>query len=165
MCFCLTFSVVSRCSFENISRTWLPEVRKHCPGVPILVVGTKTDLRTDPAMLEKLAERKQQPIGYAEAELFCKEQGVAYIESSALQGNTHPVFLRALQLAVDFVVQRVNEADAKRGFFGRLFGLKSKPNSITGRRVEGQEGLVARDLADLSAVRKALHDEISQQSA
>ena len=26
---------------------WEPEIRHHCPDVPVVVVGTKTDLRDD----------------------------------------------------------------------------------------------------------------------
>ena len=33
---------------------WLPEIRHHCPNAPILLVGTQTDLRTDPDTVSRL---------------------------------------------------------------------------------------------------------------
>jgi len=45
--FLLCFSVVSRSSFDNISDAWIPELRHHCPKTPIILVGTKTDLREE----------------------------------------------------------------------------------------------------------------------
>lgn len=41
---------------------WYPEVRHHCPNVPIVLVGTKIDLRTDTETIEKLKERKLAPV-------------------------------------------------------------------------------------------------------
>ncbi|KAH0450483.1 hypothetical protein IEQ34_021175 [Dendrobium chrysotoxum] len=43
--FLLAFSLISRASYENISKKWIPELRHYAPNVPILLVGTKLDLR------------------------------------------------------------------------------------------------------------------------
>ena len=32
-------------SFENVTLKWVPEVRHHCPGVPLILVACKKDLR------------------------------------------------------------------------------------------------------------------------
>ena len=32
-------------SFEHVQSKWYPEVRLYCPDVPIIIVGTKKDLR------------------------------------------------------------------------------------------------------------------------
>lgn len=40
--------------------------KKIAPGTPIILVGTKLDLREDPMQLEKLRERRQTPIGYSQ---------------------------------------------------------------------------------------------------
>jgi len=45
--FLLCFSVASRTSSGNITDTWMPELRHHCPKTPIILVGTKTDLRKE----------------------------------------------------------------------------------------------------------------------
>jgi GTPase SAR1 family protein len=41
----LCFSTIGRASFEAIKDKWAPEVRHHVPNVPIILVGTKMDLR------------------------------------------------------------------------------------------------------------------------
>ncbi len=43
--FIICFSIVSRTSFENVTKKWIPEVRHHQPTTPIILLGTKTDLR------------------------------------------------------------------------------------------------------------------------
>lgn len=45
--FLVCFSVVSPTSFHNVREKWLPELRHHNPRVPIVLVGTQSDLRTD----------------------------------------------------------------------------------------------------------------------
>lgn len=45
--FMLCFDVTNPESFNNITKCWLPEVQKYQPGVPVLFVGTKSDLRAE----------------------------------------------------------------------------------------------------------------------
>ncbi|KAI3795554.1 hypothetical protein L1987_38209 [Smallanthus sonchifolius] len=42
--FMLAFSLISKASYENISKKWIPELRHYAPGVPIILVGTKLDV-------------------------------------------------------------------------------------------------------------------------
>ncbi|KAK5616901.1 Rho GTPase protein rac1 [Crenichthys baileyi] len=37
--------MVSPASFENVRGKWSQEVKHHCPTTPIILVGTKLDLR------------------------------------------------------------------------------------------------------------------------
>ena len=60
--FLVCFSLVSPASFENVKAKWYPEVNHHCPNVPIILVGTKLDLRDDKETLEKLREKGLTPI-------------------------------------------------------------------------------------------------------
>lgn len=45
--FLLCFSVVSPTSFQNVPEKWVPEIRKHVPFAPLILVGTQCDLRED----------------------------------------------------------------------------------------------------------------------
>ncbi|MCD9638484.1 Rac-like GTP-binding protein arac11 [Datura stramonium] len=45
--FILAFSLISKASYENVAKKWIPELKHYAPGVPIVLVGTKLDLRDD----------------------------------------------------------------------------------------------------------------------
>ena len=68
--FLICFSLVNPASFENVRAKWYPEVRHHCPNVPIILVGTKLDLREDRETIEKLKEKRLAPITYPQVSDF-----------------------------------------------------------------------------------------------
>jgi len=83
--FLICFSLVSPASFENVRAKWYPEVSHHCPHTPIILVGTKLDLREDPDTIAKLKEKKLVPINYQQGLAMAKEvNAVKYLECSAL---------------------------------------------------------------------------------
>jgi len=45
--FILCFSIVSPASFYNVSEKWMPEIRSAGLEMPVILVGTQSDLRTD----------------------------------------------------------------------------------------------------------------------
>jgi len=97
--FLLCFSIISPASFENVKTKWHPEVRHHVPAAPIILVGTKLDLREDTETLSRLNERKLAPITQSQGEELAKKIGaVKYIECSALQQtNLKLVFEEAIK--------------------------------------------------------------------
>ncbi len=44
--FLVAFCVKSPTSFANVKDKWIPEVRHHCPNTPVLLLGLKSDLRS-----------------------------------------------------------------------------------------------------------------------
>ncbi|XP_069765007.1 ras-related C3 botulinum toxin substrate 1-like isoform X2 [Narcine bancroftii] len=97
--FLICFSLVSPASFENVRAKWYPEVRHHCPSTPIILVGTKLDLRDDKDTIEKLKEKKLAPITYPQGLAMTKEIGsMRYLECSALtQRGLKTVFDEAIR--------------------------------------------------------------------
>ena len=71
--FIICFSLVNPTSFENVRAKWYPEVRHHCPNVPIILVGTKLDFREDRETIEKLKEKRLAPITYPQVSDFFKK--------------------------------------------------------------------------------------------
>ncbi|CAF2747025.1 unnamed protein product [Rotaria sp. Silwood2] len=83
--FLICFSLVNLASFENVRKKWYPEVKHHCPHTPIILVGTKLDLRNDTSVIEKLRQQKLAPITSLQGEEMRKKIGaVKYLECSAL---------------------------------------------------------------------------------
>ena len=46
-CFVVAFSLIDRKSFRNVEHKWLQELRSKAPKTPIVLVGTKLDLRQE----------------------------------------------------------------------------------------------------------------------
>jgi len=80
----MCFSIDSPDSLENIPEKWTPEVRHFCPNVPIILVGNKTDLRTDDTTKRELQKMKQQPVTVEEGRSMADKIGAyGYMECSA----------------------------------------------------------------------------------
>ena len=112
--FLICFSLVSPYSFKNVKKNWLPELTHFCPGVPVLLVGTKLDLRDDPKTLADLKEKDQEPISYSTGSELAREIGAAkYLECSALtQEGVKTVFDEAIKTAID-VIEKQNAKKPK----------------------------------------------------
>ncbi|KAJ8036921.1 Ras-related C3 botulinum toxin substrate 1 [Holothuria leucospilota] len=97
--FLICFSLVSPASYENVRTKWYPEVSHHCPNTPIILVGTKLDLRDDKDTTAKLSERNLRPISYPQGLQMHKEiHAVKYLECSALtQKGLKTVFDEAIR--------------------------------------------------------------------
>ena len=42
-------------TLANVEENWIKEVRHYCRKVPIILVGNKIDIRTDPQVIKELA--------------------------------------------------------------------------------------------------------------
>uniref|UniRef100_A0A8R1DEC0 Uncharacterized protein n=1 Tax=Caenorhabditis japonica TaxID=281687 RepID=A0A8R1DEC0_CAEJA len=83
--FILCFSVVSPVSFDNVASKWIPEIRQHCPDAPVILVGTKLDLRDEPEPMRVLQAEGKTPISKTQGlKMAQKIKAVKYLECSAL---------------------------------------------------------------------------------
>ncbi|KAK6167277.1 ras-related C3 botulinum toxin substrate 2 [Patella vulgata] len=83
--FLICFSVVSPSSYENVLTKWNPEVKHHCPDAPVIVVGTKIDLRENKEAIGQLAAQGLNPIKREQGiKLSNKIRAIKYMECSAL---------------------------------------------------------------------------------
>ncbi|KAI8402307.1 hypothetical protein FOFC_17614, partial [Fusarium oxysporum] len=63
------FSVDDPCSLDNIKCKWSKEATRLCPGVPVVLVGLKKDLREDPIAIGKIGESSLRPVTEHEGEI------------------------------------------------------------------------------------------------
>ena len=86
--FLFCFSLIDPDSYENICNDCFPDVRRHCPNTPIILVGTKLDLLEDEVTLEDLKQKNISPITTAEGVKLAREiNAVTYMECSSLTGK------------------------------------------------------------------------------
>jgi len=106
--FLIIFSLISPSSFESVSAKWYPELQRHCPGVPVLLVGVKLELREDPEVITRLSQNGMAPITYAQGLEKAKEiNAVKYLECSA-------VTQKGLKNVFDEAIRAVISPDAAR---------------------------------------------------
>ncbi|PHT49948.1 Rac-like GTP-binding protein RHO1 [Capsicum baccatum] len=98
--FILAFSLISKASYENVSKKWIPELKHYAPGVPIVLVGTKLDLRDDKQFF--VDHPGAVPITTAQGEELRKTIGApSYVEcSSKTQQNVKAVFDAAIKVVL-----------------------------------------------------------------
>uniref|UniRef100_A0A7N0T6H3 Uncharacterized protein n=1 Tax=Kalanchoe fedtschenkoi TaxID=63787 RepID=A0A7N0T6H3_KALFE len=98
--FVLAFSLISKASYENVLKKWMPELRRFAPNVPIALVGTKLDLRGDKGYLAD--HMRSNVISSAQGEELRKIIGaLADIEcSSKTQQNVKAIFDTAIKVVL-----------------------------------------------------------------
>jgi hypothetical protein len=72
---------------------WAPEVKHFCPGVPIILIGCKKDLRDDPETIEELKKTNEIPVTPEEVRCFvrsCSLFGLLTVPSCLLSFSLCP---------------------------------------------------------------------------
>lgn len=100
--FLVLFSIISPSSFKNVKERWIPEIRHYCPDTPIVLVGTKQDLREDVELLTRLREKNLSPVTSHEAQDLSNQiKAFKYVECSAVtQKGIKSVFDEAIRAVV-----------------------------------------------------------------
>jgi len=93
--FLVCFAVNNQASCENVKSKWQPEIRHHAPGVPMILVGTKSDMRND--------SNASGLIPKESGDAVANEIGaLKYLECSALtQDGLKNVFDEAIRAALN----------------------------------------------------------------
>ncbi|ORX35915.1 small GTPase superfamily [Kockovaella imperatae] len=80
----ICFSVDMPDSLENVETKWIEEVNQFCPGVKIVLIALKCDLREDPTVREKLERRGMHTVTYDEGLAVARNiRANRYLECSA----------------------------------------------------------------------------------
>ncbi|KAF9554859.1 signal transducer [Agrocybe pediades] len=103
----IVFSVDFPTSLANVLDKWYPEVSHFCPTTPLLLIGTKTDLRSDSTTQRMLSAQGQTPVSPEQGQAVAKDIGAIYKECSAKTGRG---------------VREVFDAALRESLKGRLWG-------------------------------------------
>lgn len=99
--FLVCYSLVDNNSLQSCKEKWLPEITKHCPNVPAMLVGTKADLRFNEEWLSK--NKDYATVSEDKILMMMKSLGCAKrMECSALtQEGLTEIFEEACKLVID----------------------------------------------------------------
>ncbi|CAG8615259.1 6092_t:CDS:2, partial [Acaulospora morrowiae] len=80
----LCFAVDNRDSLDNIGSKWTNELLEYCPGVKIVVVALKCDLREDIIAVRNMQRQGERPVTYEEGLAVARSiRASRYLECSA----------------------------------------------------------------------------------
>ncbi|NXD17690.1 RND1 protein, partial [Nothocercus nigrocapillus] len=99
----LCFDISRPETLDSASKKWKTEILDYCPNTRVLLVGCKTDLRTDLSTLMELSHQKQAPISYEQGCAAAKQLGAeSYLECSAFtsEKSVHSIFRSASGLCL-----------------------------------------------------------------
>ncbi|KAK0064765.1 ras-like GTP-binding protein rhoA [Biomphalaria pfeifferi] len=100
----ICFSVDNIESLQNVKKNWVPEMQRLCPGIPMLLVGNKVDIRHESESIKHFVPRGK---GENTAK---KNKMVGYIECSAkTDEKVKDVFEKIAQVALQRKVIRKEE--------------------------------------------------------
>lgn len=84
----VAFSVDTPDSLENVKHKWIEEANERCPGVPVILVGLKKDLREDPVAIEEMRKKSLRFVTTKEGSDTATQVGARkYLECSSLTGE------------------------------------------------------------------------------
>ncbi|CAM4643886.1 rho-related GTP-binding protein RhoF isoform X3 [Caretta caretta] len=112
----ICYDVMNPTSYDNVLIKWYPEISHFCRGVPLILIGCKTDLRKDKEHLRKLMSSEQEPITYTQGEATCQQmKAQAYLECSAkCRENIEDVFKEATNIALNAMKKAKRRKKRKR---------------------------------------------------
>jgi GTPase SAR1 family protein len=104
--FLLCFDIGNLDSLVNASERWLKELTNHASNVPILLCGTKLDLRKNPKYLESFKNKSSERrlVTFDQGLSFAKKMNaVGYAETSSKDGDgVEEVFNEVMKSACQF---------------------------------------------------------------
>ncbi|XP_074537841.1 rho-related GTP-binding protein Rho6-like [Halichoeres trimaculatus] len=118
---------------DDALKKWKAEIQDFCPSTRILLIGCKTDLRTDVCTRMELSNQKQTPISHEQGLSLAKHLGAEmYLECSAFtsEKSIHSVF-RTAAVACVSKLQPANKPSPVRRLSKRLLHLPSKTELLS----------------------------------
>ncbi|XP_077070439.1 rho family GTPase 1a [Siphateles boraxobius] len=118
---------------ESSLKKWKAEIMDFCPSTRIILVGCKTDLRTDVCTLMELSNQRLTPISHEQGTLLAKQVGAeVYLECSAFtsEKSIHSVFRSAALTCLNKLQPPIKQSPTRR-LSKRLLHLPSRAELLT----------------------------------
>ncbi|XP_059396674.1 rho-related GTP-binding protein Rho6-like [Carassius carassius] len=129
----LCFDISRPETVESSLKKWKAEIMDFCPSTRIILVGCKTDLRTDVCTLMELSNQRLTPISHEQGTLLAKQVGAeVYLECSAFtsEKSIHSVFRSAALTCLNKLQPPIKQSPSLR-LSKRLLHLPSKAELLT----------------------------------
>ncbi|KAG8129514.1 putative Rho-related GTP-binding protein [Naja naja] len=113
---------------------WKTEILDYCHNTRVLLIGCKTDLRTDLSTLMELSHQKQAPVSYEQGCSVAKQLGAeSYLECSAFtsEKSVHSIFRTVASLCLTKPGLPGPPKSPARSFPKRLLRLPSRSELIS----------------------------------
>jgi len=95
--FLVCYSISSKQSFKSVKNKWIPEIRTHSTA-PIVIIGCKSDLRSNTDVKERLQTMGLQFVSTIEGEKLANKLDCTYTECSAINSdNVKETFIKAVR--------------------------------------------------------------------
>ncbi|CAN8207266.1 unnamed protein product [Coccothraustes coccothraustes] len=129
----LCFDVSRPETLDSAAKKWKTEILDYCPNTRVLLIGCKTDLRTDLSTLLELSHQKQAPISYEQGCAAARQLGAeGYLECSAFtsEKSVHSIFRTVSGLCLSSAAPQPPRSPA-RSLSKRLLHLPSRSELIS----------------------------------
>ena len=121
--FLIAFSVISPDSYDNVQNKWYKELCDQPPStvdietVPVILVGTKMDLRDDTSIISSLEAKSLKPKTFEEGEAMARNiKAKKYLECSAkTQKGVKNVFDEAIRAKLEGEEEAAGASGASGG--------------------------------------------------
>mmetsp|Transcript_6707 Transcript_6707/g.7321 ORF Transcript_6707/g.7321 Transcript_6707/m.7321 type:complete len:109 (+) Transcript_6707:73-399(+) len=99
----LVFDLTNRHSFDEITTTFSPEINYHTPGVPVLLVGNKLDIRDD---------ENEKHISFQQGKQLASAIGAhSYVETSAKDNSgVNDAFYEATLMGLQHRISNIHKS-------------------------------------------------------
>ncbi|KAK0133357.1 Rho-related GTP-binding protein Rho6 [Merluccius polli] len=128
----LCFDTSQPDTVDSSLKKWKAEILDFCPSTRILLIGCKTDLRTDVCTLTELSNCKHTPVSHEQGVSMAKQLGAeVYLECSAFTSETsvHAAF-RSAALACVNKLPAAPKASPVRRLSKRLLRLSNSTSIL-----------------------------------
>ena len=118
--FLLCFNVISRNSFQSIKSRWIPEIRRFSPNVPVILIGTKSDLIKADHSVESLKKILRNELNKLDTQNWINEQKILLIYGY-LKDFIQRISIHSIEYIMDVIAPILISFIEIRLICGRLY--------------------------------------------